>query len=390
MYLITTSGHGRGGHFYSLRTISEAIKAYTDIIIVNIGVRMSPVIEDAGLKSFHLNFNGKNIFQVVKKIQRIINSENPTILHPFDIKALAIARIASYWNKIPLVFTKCGGPNPQKYFPFVDNLILFSKENFDYFKKDLKFKKSTLYYLPNRIKHIEDDNENIKEIKNLTKDRVVFMQIARIGLAYEGSILQSLTLIEKLVKDGFKVVLVLIGTIESFEVLNRLKSVNGFESTIFFNDDRFTINASKNLNAADFVIGTGRGLMEAASKGKVLLTPMKRAVFPVLVDKKTADSFLYTNFSPRNYIKDFNENENYNQIQCLIKDKKEYLMYQRFVKKMFREHFDLKAIESRYMNLYATIEYNPSYHFFDFFRNIASVVYHQYLAARENTFSFRK
>ena len=48
-----------------------------------------------------------------------------------------------------------------------NNLIVMSKENFDFFKDYDKFKKSKIHYIPNRSLVVKNDFNAINEIKKI-------------------------------------------------------------------------------------------------------------------------------------------------------------------------------------------------------------------------------
>ncbi|MRH99158.1 hypothetical protein GH721_01315 [Kriegella sp. EG-1] len=126
-----------------------------------------------------LNFNGISIVNFNTKLTRIIKSYKPDIVHFFDSTSYNLIR-PFLSNNIKIVVNKCGGPNP-KNFPKVDNLVLFSKENKEWFSKRNKYKATNIFLIPNRAGTIITSESSLHK-----KDLGTFnlMRIARIGKTY--------------------------------------------------------------------------------------------------------------------------------------------------------------------------------------------------------------
>lgn len=363
IYFVTTLRHGIGGHIYSLQTTADSLKDKIDVKIVNIGTKPSPVFNNSKINYQFIFCNGLNFLSVIKKLNDIIKNDEPDILHAFDDKAFLFARIVSYKNKTPILLTKCGGEN-QKRYPYNKDLVLFSQENIDFYKSNKKFKSARFHFIPNRVTQFPDNNLLIEEIKHQINGRVSFLRISRISTYYENSILQSIRLIDQLVADGYKnVILVIVGVVESKDVLKKISSPN----VLLFTDKIHTNNAKELINAFDFVIGTGRGLMEAASKGKILLSPSKYYKFPILVDRFVFENLLSTNFSERNN-PDIKEEDNFNKIIRCIDSIDERKKISAFSNEIFDKYFNIKSVTNRYLKLYqnskpAVLKGDILYHF---------------------------
>jgi len=363
IYLVTTLRHGIGGHIYSLQTTAGSLMEQIDVEIVNIGIKPSPVLDNSKINYQFIFCNGFNFLSVIKKLNVIIKNNEPDILHAFDDKAFLFARIVSYKNKIPIILTKCGGENQKKY-PYNKDLVLFSQENIDFYKSYNKFKSARFHFIPNRVAQFSDNNLLIDEIKRKIGNRISILRITRISTYYEDSILQSIRLIDHLVAEGYKnVILVIIGVVESKDVLRKISSPN----ILLFTDEKYTKNAKKLINAFDFVIGTGRGLMEAASKGKILLSPSKYYKFPILVDRFVFKNLLSTNFSERNN-PNIKEEDNFNKILRCIDSVDEQQKITAFSNEIFDKYFNIKSVTNQYLELYqnsepAVLTGNIFYHF---------------------------
>ncbi len=384
MYMITTLGHGRGGHFYDLKVIASALNEEVEVFIINIGLNPSPVIDGIDAKVYNLYFNGLNFLSVLNKIIRIVSKEKPTNIHCFDTASLSLGRIISYIKKIPLAMSKCGGPNPTGYYPTFDNLIVMSYENLNYFKQNDLYKNTQIKYIPHRSSYIPNDNNVIDELKEIAKNSMVIMRISRITSHYESSLIQSINLANDLKERGSSIKLFIVGVIQSNPLYEKLKDLaKDNENIVFFTDDRYTINASKLIDSSDFVIGTGRGIMEAASKNKVLLTPMSNAKYPVLIDENNFESLFITNFSPRNNLSNYNDSSNFDRIVNTIQNKDKYMNAVDFIEKEYKTKFDIKTAIPMYIDFYSTMNISSKTHFFNLIRSILSTVKNIYKASKK-------
>ena len=76
VYLITTVGHGKGGHFHSLNTIANAIGSSDDVYVINIGFKPSDVFDKTNYKYAFISFNGYNFMSTYLEIKKLINQLN--------------------------------------------------------------------------------------------------------------------------------------------------------------------------------------------------------------------------------------------------------------------------------------------------------------------------
>jgi hypothetical protein len=169
-----------------------------------------------------------------------------------------------------------------------------------------KFKRN-LFLIPNRINDFDYDSERIENLKKrLPSKYLVLMRISRINNFYKTSILQTFNLYQALRESNIKIVLLLIGDAEngnvSRELNNTFQSSKWSNDIIIINEPFFTHNAKQLLGLADLVVGTGRGFMEAAIKGKMMFVPRKNGQLPALVDKSSFDNVFATNFSERSIV----------------------------------------------------------------------------------------
>ncbi len=352
LFFISVHGHGRGGHFHSLNHISMKIGEEHDVKIISFGPGKSDIIESNPHFLRHINFKGLDFFKLRKIIKQEARIFNPDIFHCFDVESYNIIRLIIPSNKNILVLNKCGGSNPI-HFPYVKNLILFSMENQEWFKKQSKFKNTNVHLIPNRVKSLQLDTDFVPIEKN--PEEFVFMRICRIGHTYKKSIQDSINLILKLLEGNLKnVKLYLIGVVEDADVFEELINHILVKSghLVILTESIFTNEASKMLYFADAVIGTGRGLMEAASLGKPLLAINKNGEIPILLNEMNFNDAFKTNFSERNVFPKLNDDENIKSIAQIIYDKESYLANSFFVTQSFEKYFSLEKAKEEYSVAY--------------------------------------
>lgn len=353
-FIISCFGHGRGGHFYSLTTIAEEIAKHIECFIIVIGSNNSPVINNSFLTSYFVKVDNFKSFKEYNKIKKIISKENATTLHAFDFDSHFFSRMISKQLKLPLFVTKAGGPNPKRFFPWAPNLFLFSKENLTYFKNQKKYRFSNLFFLPNRASFVKQDLSSISKIRTrLPNSFPVFLRISRLSNKYFESLKQSIKLIDRLSKDGFNAQLVIVGTIQDQSAYAFIKK-NENNRIHFFTSDNYTINASKILDVADYVIATGRSIMEASSLKKVLLTPIKGEDIPAVINENNFMQLFDTNFSPRNTLKNYSPEDNYNLLVRSLNNHDCYMELKNFSFYIYENYFNIESAVESYIRSYKT------------------------------------
>jgi len=350
LFFISVMSHGRGGHAHSLNHISLELGAENNVGIVTVGIGTSEVLKGNPYFLKHISFTGFNYFSFRKNIMSVCKDFNAEVLHFFDYQSYILASLLLNTRNYKMILTKCGGANPLD-FPFVDNLILFSLENEKWFKDRSKFKATKIYTIPNRVRSIKvGKSSELDRFKGI----FTFMRIARIGETYKKGIMDSIRLIQALnLKLKEEVKLLIVGTVQDPRVYDELVKARGNDFNImFFVDDIYTQEASRHLNIADAVIATGRGVMEAASLGKPILTPAKNSTFPILITKRNFPSFFKTNFSERNLVEREDEISNLSNILNLIRSNVNYAKCSNYSISLFNEYFNVANVKSKYLKIY--------------------------------------
>lgn len=386
--MITTLSHGKGGHFHDLKIISESLSKHVNIVIINIGLNKSPVINQIDLKVYNIYFNGVNIFSALTRLVRIFKLENPSFLHSFDIQSFCFARILSFFYKIPAILMKCGGLNPNRFYPFSENIIVMSLENLNYFNKSDRYKSSKISCIPNRCVPFFDNDLLCRDIQQISEERTSFLRISRITEHYKSSLIQSINLVRDLNVDKLNVCLFIVGVVQSKELFKFLKEYSkDLDSVYFLTQKKYTYNASSLINACDVVIGTGRGVMEAAYKRKIILTPHQNSKYPVLIEENNFHDLFYTNFSPRNQLNDFSENDFYNTVKSILSNNKLKRNYVKFINEIYIKEFDFSSVIDLYLDFYNNLFFTNKYKPLNFFRNLLATiktVYFQYSRLRND------
>ncbi|MFZ4797013.1 MAG: hypothetical protein ACOYMA_05930 [Bacteroidia bacterium] len=368
LFITYATAEGRGGHVHSMLQISNFISEFNDVRTMNLGNGDSCVLKNS--KNFIGSCNIvdlKNILRLNQQFANKLNDFNPDVIHCFDEYSYFLATHSTLFFHKKFVFTKCGGPSSKHKFWFhSDTIVLFSKENYNWYQNKKQYRNSSILLIPNRVKSL-----SVSELNSygLTKDSKAFnfLRIGRIGENYKNSILSLIKLVHKLKSDfveNKKINVYIIGYVESEnifqEITNYSEELN--INTYFITDDR-TIHASQLLGLADCVLGTGRGLMEAMSLSIPVITPVSNNTYPVLVTQKNFKSLLETNFSPRNYLSDINSNEELSIISKIIKSENNYQTIKDETFKLFNEYLSLDSSKNTYKTLYANAsKRKKSYH----------------------------
>lgn len=357
---------GKGGHYYSLRTTSEAISTKFNCTIVVIGNKESPVINQSKLKVYNLIYKNLSLFQVVTDLKKVVDLERPDVIHSFDEDAFFFGSLLSFVYKKPYIHTKCGGGNPRIALPKVNNLILYSQENFRYYQSSRRFKNANIQYIPNRVGTVKQDFYKINGLKSSIgiDSSKIFLIISRIDVSKKNDILQAINLVKRLNSNGIKAKLIIVGVIQDEKTGEEIKTTAD-SNTYLFTDNEYAINASQLIDVADFVVGGGRSFMEAASRGKIMLCPLKNSKYPLLITEKNFDKAFSQNFSSRLTIDNFDPDENYQQISRALTDEKHANEIRKFIKVASNKYFEIDSQLTKYCEIYRKIKYKPCFNIFD-------------------------
>jgi glycosyltransferase involved in cell wall biosynthesis len=361
LFFIYSSGNASGGHFHSLNQISKEVGKEHNVGIISMGPKSSPVFNSNQFFLEHINVGSplRSLINLNKQIKTILNNFKPNLLHCFDTGALNYILVLPSTFKYPVILNKCGGPNPlRKNYQHANGIILFSAENYLWFKNNRHYNKKTVYLIPNRVEKLQFLQES-KRKEQKSAGKITFMRVSRIGGAYEKTLLDTYNMIEYL-KEQFPVELIVVGRIQDkkrYEYFQNMAMIK--KLPIKFITDERASHGSNFLYLSDFVIGTGRSLMEAMSLGIPVLTPAINSDWPVLVTANNFESFFQTNFSERNVAPNTTLISNRNSIIELIKNPIAYKNEKSMASKLFNSYFGTEKILSAYSEVYYSILEKP-------------------------------
>jgi len=351
---IANKAKSTGGHLHSLLNISRELAKDHNVKIISFGNESSELLDSSGLYIGYCSYKLLNIFRIRKQIKKIVGEFKPDVLNIYNEEIYLLFRLLILFTDAKLILTKCGGKNPIKsQWVFADNLIVFSKENYNWFISNKKYKKSNIFLLPNRVGVVEIPSEmNQKNKKD--KNSFNFLRIGRISRSYINSYMKLIDLVAQLKKDNFLVRLFIIGTINDIQYYKQIKhkiTLTGIDCTLITDENKVKI-ASKYLYLGDCVLGTGRSAMEAMSVSKPVLVPALNSPFPILLTKDNFELYFNMNFSERSFATVEDIRQNYDKIVSLIKDKN----YRKKVEEdsliIFNENFSVLELNKKYQSIF--------------------------------------
>jgi glycosyltransferase involved in cell wall biosynthesis len=202
------------------------------------------------------------------------------------------------------------------------------------------------------------------------------VRICRITAFYRKSIQDAINLVDYFHSKNIQNIrLYIIGVVQDTSTFNDFKENHLVKSghVKFFTDPAYTDEASKMLYLADAIIGTGRGLMEAASLSKPLLVINRNGEIPVLLNELNFDDAFKTNFSERNVFPKLNDNDNKESITRIISDKENYNANGSFVRQSFEKYFSLEKTKEAYQTAYNESRMSKRKLLFDSFLILRSI-----------------
>lgn len=369
LFIISSVGHGKGGHFFDLNTIANALGNSHEVYVVNIGKTKSVVFDDIQFTSEFVPFNGWNFFSVLSNIKSISEKFKPDAVTAFDVPSFSFSRLISKRYKQQNFLTKCGGPNPRRYFPLMDNLVVVSRENYYYFKNKKRYNQSELFIIAARVNQVEIDYKRVYEFKKTHElSDITILRINRIGKHYLETMKQCVNLLEWILANKMSAKLVILGAKQNADtltsILNYIRNKKLEENVIIETDDYFTANASELIEIADLVVGTGRNFMEASSLDKVVLVPHKNDKYPLYVTNDNFEEVFKSNLSPRTEVSHFSITDNLEQILLSCNGKIEQNSHD-----WFKNYFDVNTGAAQYTSMFESQKERKRFRFFDTLTN---------------------
>jgi hypothetical protein len=352
-----------GGHYHTTFTYLKVLAKEYHVKLLVVGNEKPDWLNQYSAEFVY--YNGLNLLSTLKMVKGIV--KNYDTLHAFD--EFAYFFIRTFYQKA-IVYTRCGGPNPTgRYYPWVDKLVCLSHENYLYFKKSNRV--NNLSLVPNRVPNFSSDELLIHKLKSeysIDADRPVLLRICRIDRYYHKSIEQTINLGVQLNNCGLKVQILILGAVYDDEFFIELSKK--YPSVVFIVEEQFTKDAKLVLSCADMVVGTGRSLMEAALKGKIVFSPVANSDLPSLITLKNINHFFKTNFSERAAIEKCDD-LNINDVLSLFNSDEDKYRYQAEIAKFSERNFLLDSVPAQLKSYYSSS--NSKVNVRDYYRQLVRV-----------------
>lgn len=351
---VSSDNTGMGGHYRSALVLAEnMMQRGAAVHIFTLGDIFPAPFRGTHVPVTHIDFD--NRLGYYGAIRKAISGFQPTHVHSFDNKSHFFARLVARRLNKPTFLTKPGGPNRRTFFPFSADIIGFSEENLTFLSKRRNLRRTRFHLIPNRVVQPTPNPSKVEELKkriDLKDDEVVVLRICRIGHYYRQSILQTFRLAERLRQSGVKARAVVVGFIQDQEVYDEV-SRDADEGTTIVTDPHFTEKASELLEVADIVVGTGRSFMEAAMQQRLCATPLQGQELPALVTAANFNDLARTNFSERNELANFNQDDNLQEFCRLIGNRTAFDRHTHEVMELVDERFGMSGAARKYSEVYA-------------------------------------
>lgn len=334
-FLIGTQGHGRGGHFRDVVVIARALSRQFDVQIVNLGKR-SPVLDSSEVRV--INCYPTRLGAVFSALR------SSDFIFAIDVRVAFIAYQTALITGSKLVHIKPGGVNDDFWQRDLQNVIVFSKENYDFIKSGGA---QTVALIPDRVEVPKTNHVLLKELRRNYEKHKVILYVSRITNHYASNLRKVVRLAVTLEELGGKdIKVVIIGQVESESLLTDLLNLAPKNLDII-TDTKYTENAASVLCLGDLVIGNGRTVMEAASLGIPLLVNSTNSNTPIVLTAENFEDFSNYNFSPRAASRSHGTPE---RIIKLLGDNAIYQTLSQSTHKLYEANFSIANLVPKYVS----------------------------------------
>lgn len=357
LFVITSRGKGTGGHHFSLRDLTARLRAHADVHIATVAIRFPPSLADVPDVTF-IPWSPYRLPGVLADLLALVRRFRPTHLHSYDPSALHLTRVLSLWTRLPLIHTQCGGPTPRRNVPRAPDVVLFSEENRSGLAAHPRMADCRLHLIASRVNPVALDPARALALRRhigwQPGDRVV-LRINRLVHEYRPAMDQALALGALWRDTGARVHVVLLGSVGDEDLVRELESLAGRTPDVHVvTAPEFTTQAAALLGAADAVVGTGRGLMEAAFAGRVVFAPVAGHALPALLAPDTVDALAHANFSPRARLGDAFPDEVLARRACeALATESSRAASGAYARALYDERFDASVAARKHLAIYA-------------------------------------
>ena len=333
-----------GGHYHTCRLYRQSLEDTLGcaVPLIVIGNEEPKWLTD---KDHFIKYSGLNFLTALQRFKKIAREYD--IAHAFDEFAALFARLSRGAN----IYTRCGGPNPiGRYFPRVGNMICLSNENHEFFST--KLKSSRVEFVPNRVRYFDVNENLINQLHDRypqLRESTVILRISRIDPYYKRTIAQTVEFARAIRDRHPNVIPVILGKIYDQKFYRALKFEN--PECTFITDELFTEDAKTLLTVADFVVGTGRSMMESLSLGLPSLSPTADGALPELIHEGNVDHFFEYNFSERASKTEFSKTQ-LQFVSNLLTDKNQLNNLKHWGKAYAQRHFLLSTYPAAILEQY--------------------------------------
>ena len=358
LYVITSRGKGTGGHHFSLRDLTARMRAHADVHIAVVADRFPPSL--AGVPdATWLPWGALRGTATLAGLLGLVRRFRPTHLHSYDPLALQLTRVISLWTQLPLVHTTCGGPTPRRNVPRNRDVVLFSEEHRSALAANPRMAGCRLHLIASRVNPVQVDAARVEALRahlGLGPDEQVVLRINRFVANYLPAMEQAIALGRLMREGGRRARVVLLGSVGEAEVAQALAQ-RAEPGVSLVHDAAFTHNAAALLPIADVVLGTGRGLMEAACLGRVVFAPVADREWPALLGPDTVEALAHANFSPRARLPDALDDAALRErAREVLSNPAARLAAGAAARHLYETRFDAGVAAARHLEIYANAE----------------------------------
>lgn len=342
-----------GGHYYSLKVISEAMSQHNEVLTLAIMPKESPVINSYNHRHEYIFSAGKTTKQLIKKLMDFVRREKPDVLHSMDTPAHLMAKKVSQKTGTPLILTKAGGPPSRHSYPYSKDIVLFTRDDYEHYKKNPMLRRARLHLMPNRANPPVINEARFSEMPSMEGFFNV-MTINRFEGVKRSTIIQTINFVEYLRQHSVRARAIIIGRRGHEPLLAEVRSKLDKDDLVF-TEEPYIVSASEYLPLADAVVAVGRGAMEALGYGKPVFCPSSTDGFPFLLDDATIELALASNFTERTRIS-LGLNA---RLECALRLARDDVGRDRAAKRSldyFRTYCDIANAVHKYQEIYKNAE----------------------------------
>lgn len=343
---------GKGGHYYSLLHLRSAMSIPSKIVVI--GDFFPPVY--AGIDGIIFIRCSRIGLSFLSDYTRKI-SEQPSIIHSFDLNTALYGSRVARRNNIPFVITKPGGPVQRAHYATYRNQVVFHSEDFQYFKS-LHRGPERISMIPQRVIPVSKETSRPDPFSGVAgANDIKIICISRIGPYYKRKLNQAVNLFEKIGEER-SCALAIIGTIEDNIVMSDLSRSLAGKKAIIHTKDTYTHNAAELLRYADVSVAGGRSFMEALSLGMYVFFPVRDSDIPCFAEPTNIAEAMAQNFSERVQLSQIiNPEAGLEKFLKRAEDESYRTEYSCWAKQKFDENFNVKTGAKIHEEFYSDVVY---------------------------------